>query len=34
MSPAARLVLCAAMVLGRVEVLAVVALANPAYWRA
>lgn len=34
MSPEARLVLCAAMVLGRVEVLAVVALANPAYWRA
>ncbi len=32
-SPAARLTLCAAMVLGRVEVLAVVALANPAYWR-
>jgi trk system potassium uptake protein TrkH len=28
-----RLVLCAAMILGRVEVLAVVALANPAYWR-
>jgi trk system potassium uptake protein TrkH len=34
MSPAARLVLCATMVLGRVEVLAVVALTNPAYWRA
>jgi trk system potassium uptake protein TrkH len=33
MGPAARLTLCAAMVLGRVEVLAVVALANPAYWR-
>jgi trk system potassium uptake protein TrkH len=33
MGPAARLVLCATMVLGRVEVLAVVALANPAYWR-
>jgi trk system potassium uptake protein TrkH len=32
-SPTARLILCVAMVLGRVEVLAVVALANPAYWR-
>lgn len=32
-TPTARLILCAAMVLGRVEVLAVVALANPAYWR-
>ena len=31
--PAGRLILCAAMVVGRVEVLAVVALANPAYWR-
>lgn len=32
-APAGRLILCAAMILGRVEVLAVVALANPAYWR-
>ena len=31
--PTARMILCAAMVVGRVEVLAVVALANPAYWR-
>jgi trk system potassium uptake protein TrkH len=30
--PAGRLILCAAMVVGRVEVLAVVVLANPAYW--
>jgi trk system potassium uptake protein TrkH len=33
MSDSARLVAAAAMVVGRVEVLAVVALANPAYWR-
>jgi trk system potassium uptake protein TrkH len=32
-APADRLTLCIAMILGRVEVLAVVALANPAYWR-
>lgn len=31
--PAGRLILCAAMVVGRVEILAVIALANPAYWR-
>lgn len=30
----ARAVLCAAMVLGRLEVLAIVALLNPEYWRA
>lgn len=29
----ARLILCGAMVLGRVEILAVIALANPAHWR-
>lgn len=33
LTPRARLILCGAMVLGRVEVLAVVALANPSYWR-
>jgi trk system potassium uptake protein TrkH len=33
MAAAPRLILSAAMVLGRVELLAVVALANPAYWR-
>ena len=33
MPEGARLVCAAAMVIGRVEVLAVVALANPAYWR-
>ncbi len=33
MAEGARLVCAAAMVVGRVEVLAVVALANPAYWR-
>jgi trk system potassium uptake protein TrkH len=33
LSPAARLILCVAMIIGRVEVLAVVALMNPGYWR-
>jgi trk system potassium uptake protein TrkH len=33
MSPAAKLVLCAAMVLGRLETLAIIALANPGLWR-
>ncbi len=31
--PAAKLVLCAAMVLGRLETLAIIALINPALWR-
>lgn len=33
LSPAAQIVLCVAMVLGRVETLAFVALLNPAFWR-
>ena len=33
MEPLAKLVLCAAMVLGRLETLAIIALANPALWR-
>ena len=33
MSPTAKLVLCAAMVLGRLETLAIIALANPGLWR-
>ncbi|WP_306150936.1 TrkH family potassium uptake protein [Roseovarius sp. MMSF_3281] len=33
MTPAAKLVLCAAMVLGRLETLAIIALANPGLWR-
>jgi len=33
MSPLAKLVLCAAMVLGRLETLAIIALANPGLWR-
>jgi len=33
MSESARLILCAAMVLGRVETLALVTLLNPSYWR-
>ncbi len=32
--PEARMILCAAMILGRVEVLAVIALLNPSYWTA
>lgn len=33
LGPAARLILCAAMVLGRLEMLAIVALINPRLWR-
>jgi trk system potassium uptake protein TrkH len=33
LSTTARMLLCAAMVLGRIEVLAVVALLNPSWWR-
>ena len=33
MQPLAKLVLCAAMVLGRLETLAIIALANPGLWR-
>lgn len=33
LAPAAKLVLCAAMVLGRLETLAIIALFNPALWR-
>jgi trk system potassium uptake protein TrkH len=33
MSPAAKLVICGAMVLGRLETLAIIALFNPALWR-
>ncbi len=33
MSESARLILCAAMVVGRVETLALVTLLNPSYWR-
>ena len=33
LAPAAKLVMCAAMVLGRMEALAIIALFNPALWR-
>jgi len=33
MQDAAKLVLAAAMVLGRLEILAIIALINPALWR-
>ena len=33
MSPAGKLILSAAMVLGRLEMLAIIAIANPALWR-
>lgn len=33
LSPSAQAILCAAMILGRLEALAVIALLNPGYWR-
>ncbi len=33
MAPAAKLVVCAAMVLGRLETLAIIALISPSIWR-
>ncbi len=33
LAPAAKAVLCVAMIVGRLETLALIALLNPAYWR-
>ncbi len=33
LNPAAKAILCAAMIVGRIETLALIALLNPAYWR-
>jgi trk system potassium uptake protein TrkH len=33
LSPGARWILCAAMIVGRMEALVLIALLNPAYWR-